>query len=492
MGVTLRIHITRRSVGFTLAAIAITGLLISGVIVALAESTAAVNTLEPVNAADAYPFVAEAGADVGQPAGAPPGVSGKVGGDLPGLFDEEVPQSCRVGIMITALKADAVRASVWADEEGTQITDIPDFLNQLTPLVLGTDTAVTEHDYRAGHATAYDAVLQRGTAVLVTSYGVPAVKCVDANPLSPPEAGTPEGYSGASWPGFAPGTVTDVEAASTTIGAFRVVDSRTGQSNDEQSNGSDDDGNEAINSPLHGSQHDVSPPMNGAEALFQKKAWRYAKSSSSAAGSTSAPTASTLNIETQVWDPALDRWTTEYLSPADLSNAPCTPVACNYLQDSRFDPAPIQTTADGQPVLGPGGSPRSCGDPDTDTVYCRPPPGAVAILRFTQPISVNEATARDLLIEAGGSVDPERTYATTPRPPSPAPITMATPTPTPPSTTSTTASTTSTPSVPPETSTSTSTTSSSTSGPSGSTSTSPVEPRTRPKVRLPITTTSGQ
>ena len=57
-------------------------------------------------------------------------------------------------------------------------------LSRLTPLVLRTDTVVTNHGYIDGAGDAFTSVLQAGTAVLVDDYGVPAVRCYCGNPLA--------------------------------------------------------------------------------------------------------------------------------------------------------------------------------------------------------------------------------------------------------------------------------------------------------------------
>ena len=57
------------------------------------------------------------------------------------------------------------------------------FLGSLTPVTLRTDTAVTNHGFRDGSATAFQSVLQAGTGVLVDAQGLPRVRCYCGNPL---------------------------------------------------------------------------------------------------------------------------------------------------------------------------------------------------------------------------------------------------------------------------------------------------------------------
>jgi hypothetical protein len=81
------------------------------------------------------------------------------------------------------------------------------YIDSLTPVLLRSDTRVTNHGFRDGWATPYQAVLQAGTAVLVDNTGVPRARCACGNPLTPPQAvPTTPTYQGTPWPGFTPGT----------------------------------------------------------------------------------------------------------------------------------------------------------------------------------------------------------------------------------------------------------------------------------------------
>lgn len=50
---------------------------------------------------------------------------------------------------------------------GIKSNDIPAYVARLTPVILRTDTFVTNHGFAQGRATVVPAVLQAGTAVLV-------------------------------------------------------------------------------------------------------------------------------------------------------------------------------------------------------------------------------------------------------------------------------------------------------------------------------------
>ena len=90
------------------------------------------------------------------------------------------------------------------------VTDeIPAYVRNLTPTVLLYDTRVTNHGFANGRATAFQSVLQAGTAVLVDGRGNPVVRCRCGNPLTEPiEVDSPSyggNRSGRLRPGERPG-----------------------------------------------------------------------------------------------------------------------------------------------------------------------------------------------------------------------------------------------------------------------------------------------
>lgn len=133
-------------------------------------------------------------------------VSRSVDGDAPGLYGgTRNVASCDVGKQITALKAEPSKNKAFAAALNIGPSDVPGYLRALTPVHLRVDTRVTNHGYRNGSATSYQAVLQAGTAVLVDDRGVPRVRCACGNPLTPPseQKGTPKRV-GHAWPGYRP------------------------------------------------------------------------------------------------------------------------------------------------------------------------------------------------------------------------------------------------------------------------------------------------
>ena len=109
---------------------------------------------------------------------------------------------CDVAQMIGFLEENADKAQAWADVQGIEVAQLAEFLNSLTPVLLRVDTQVTNHGFSNGSATARQAVLEAGTAVLVDDFGVPRAKCNCGNPLTPAQAVLEPSYTGPPWDGF--------------------------------------------------------------------------------------------------------------------------------------------------------------------------------------------------------------------------------------------------------------------------------------------------
>ncbi len=133
--------------------------------------------------------------------------------------------ACDVEKQIEVLRANPAKNDAFASVAGVESAAVPGYLRSLTPVQLRMDTRVTNHGYRDGAATSYQAVLQSGTAVLVDDRGVPRVRCACGNPLKPPVAlkTTPE-PRGDSWPSYRPQNVVVVEPATVIINVFVLYD----------------------------------------------------------------------------------------------------------------------------------------------------------------------------------------------------------------------------------------------------------------------------
>lgn len=177
------------------------------------ESTATDSSAPPVSAS---PTTESA------PANAVRGVDG----GAPGLYGgTRNVSSCDVEKQIKALQAAPAKNKAFASVAGVAPSGVPAYLRSLTPLQLRMDTRVTNHGYRDGAATSYQAVLQAGTAVLVDGHGVPRVRCACGNPLTPPVAQqTSPRRTGDSWSSYHPSNVVVVAPSVTVINIFVIYD----------------------------------------------------------------------------------------------------------------------------------------------------------------------------------------------------------------------------------------------------------------------------
>ena len=152
-----------------------------------------------------------------------------VDGSVPGLYGGSLDESsCDVDQLVAFLGAEPEKAAAWAQTLKIDVANIPTYIDALTPVHLGADTRVINHGFDGGVATPREAVLQRGTAVLVDARGVPRVNCYCGNPLLPPAASAQESYTGDSWPAFESTDVLVVTEAPSEVGVFELVDVATG------------------------------------------------------------------------------------------------------------------------------------------------------------------------------------------------------------------------------------------------------------------------
>ncbi|MDX3248390.1 DUF6777 domain-containing protein, partial [Streptomyces sp. ME18-1-4] len=133
--------------------------------------------------------------------------------------------SCDVELQIKYLQEVPAKNRAFASVLGIDPSQVPGYLRSLTPVQLRLDTRVTNHGYRDGSATGYQAVLQAGTAVMVDRYGIPRVRCACGNPLTPPVA-QQSGYkrTGTTWPSYSPSTTVVVNPSVTVVNVFVLYD----------------------------------------------------------------------------------------------------------------------------------------------------------------------------------------------------------------------------------------------------------------------------
>jgi hypothetical protein len=95
---------------------------------------------------------------------------------------------CDRELLIRSLRARPDRLREWARVLDVRPTAaaVARYIRRLRPVTLTRDTRVTNHSFVDGHAVAFQAILQAGTAVLVDKDGVPVARCRCGNPLLKP------------------------------------------------------------------------------------------------------------------------------------------------------------------------------------------------------------------------------------------------------------------------------------------------------------------
>jgi hypothetical protein len=224
---------------------------------------------EPVSSAGANPFTAPAGKDmtgVKPPPGAvaPGGGPPTYRGGLPGLYGgTRNYATCDAEKLIVFLEQNPDKANAWAGTLGIPVTRIRSYVHHLTPVLLRTDTRVTNHGYVGGRANPIQSVLQAGTAVFVTKYGEPVIKCYCGNPLTPPILYTTPTYVGPRWHDFTTTHITIIKQSITIIDTFTLYDPDTGKTFSRPagtSGGSDLPSGQSLPDPMLPTPPTTTPP----------------------------------------------------------------------------------------------------------------------------------------------------------------------------------------------------------------------------------------
>lgn len=193
--------------------------------VGLHPFTASVATAPP--AAPAAHPATTAGSGSAPPAGGAQMITTTAGGQ-PGLYGgTRDTASCDGQRLLADLQQAPARTAAWAEVEGFAVGDLATFVGGLTGVVLRGDTRVTDHGFITDHPSIGQAVLEAGTAVMVDHFGIPRVRCLSGDPLTPPVAVTiSPHYVGTRWPGFAPAAVTVVTAAAQPLLVLVLADAQ--------------------------------------------------------------------------------------------------------------------------------------------------------------------------------------------------------------------------------------------------------------------------
>jgi hypothetical protein len=140
-------------------------------------------------------------------------------------FFEQNPQ--KAAAFCAALNSDPTFK--WSGGNQIQPSQLRQYFDELTPVMLVRDTRVTNYGYRNGKPTPRQSVLQKGQMVLVDRYGVPRVRCECGNPLTPPKAvKTTPRYTGPRWPDFDPTVIIVIQPTVVVIEDFVLIDIYTG------------------------------------------------------------------------------------------------------------------------------------------------------------------------------------------------------------------------------------------------------------------------
>ncbi|MFI5756343.1 DUF6777 domain-containing protein [Streptomyces sp. NPDC051569] len=166
---------------------------------------------------------ARAGSPAGQRARALPG-------STPGLYGgARSLSSCDGERQVRFLTEDRTKARAFAQGAGISQVSVPGFLRGLTPVFLRADTRVTNYGYRGGNATAFQSVLQAGTAVMVDGRGLPRLRCAGGSPLRPPVAAQGSvTHRGKPWAGYRPERVVVITRTTDSVNSLIISDAADG------------------------------------------------------------------------------------------------------------------------------------------------------------------------------------------------------------------------------------------------------------------------
>ncbi|MHB1211464.1 MAG: DUF6777 domain-containing protein [Candidatus Nanopelagicales bacterium] len=153
----------------------------------------------------------------------------EVSGDAVGLYGGTLDETtCDRTQLADYLDGNPGKAKAWAGVLGIAPASIRDYLATLTPMILRTDTLVTNHGFFEGAVNAFASILQAGTAVLVDEFGVPAVRCFCGNPLTQaPELAPGTRFAGPAWKGWDKAGTVRVKRSSSPVDGFTLVNEAT-------------------------------------------------------------------------------------------------------------------------------------------------------------------------------------------------------------------------------------------------------------------------
>ena len=157
----------------------------------------------------------------------PPGVhtldvTRVVSGDQAGLYGGQADVAvCDRDRMVTSLDEDPAKTAAFREVTGA--SDIREFSNTLSPVVLTKDARVTNYGYKNGTAYSYQSVLERGTAVFIDQHGVPRVRCESGSPLTEPDGNIQPQFAGTPWTNFNQDNVVTIQKTAKPVEQVQLV-----------------------------------------------------------------------------------------------------------------------------------------------------------------------------------------------------------------------------------------------------------------------------
>ena len=150
-------------------------------------------------------------------------------GSTPGLYGGSLNNAeCNKDQLIGFLEQNPDKGRAWAQVQQIQPAQIREYVGQLTPALLGADTRVTNNGFANGQPTPRQAVLQKGTAVLVDKFGAPRVRCYCGNPLAPPVAQADSAsFTGPTWAAFDPTNLQAITPAAAPLATLQLKDANS-------------------------------------------------------------------------------------------------------------------------------------------------------------------------------------------------------------------------------------------------------------------------
>lgn len=277
------------------------------------------------------------------PASLPPRTASatpEVSGSTPGLYGgTQSVASCDVEQQVRYLSGAPEKNAAFASVLGLSANEVPGYLRSLTPLQLRADTRVTNHGFRNGAATTYQAVLQAGTAVLVDSRGVPRVRCACGNPLTEPVAQKSPRTTGTPWQGYSNDQVVVVAPSVTVVNVFVVYDPQN-------------DSWFARQHGDHGKNDKPTPPPPPPTGSPSKSPSTSTSTSPSAPSSSPVPCVTVTGTETPTpSDGVTPSPCPSTLSPAPSTSSPSTPPS-DTTPSTGTSPPP--ESPDSSPPQSPG------------------------------------------------------------------------------------------------------------------------------------------